>query len=253
MKTYCLHLFCFYLLTTSLLLKQKKLKKSIYEVKRFSSEYYPITLDLNAVIQVGLLEVPCDAFGDFFDKQGNHLGTDGINDKKKYIIECLSDVKFIRKNTKAGIYTSVESISCKKLLPSDVVLRESLHVLKRTESKTALDRKGGLHGESAVVMKSGQVIRGISGPAAYVKDGSLYANEVLPPLPAGSNSKDVEATIHYHVTGSIVKNDFIYSPNIILPSATDSSTFSKFDFNVIVGAVKPPRKGIVMLRVLHCT
>jgi hypothetical protein len=121
-------------------------------------------------------------------------------------------------------------------LPSDAALTESLDVINRTEQRTTSDTKGGLHGESSIVMKDGTVIQGTSGAKAFINSNNeLVANETLPGLPSGKTANDVETTIHLHVTGTIVQNNQVYSHDATVPSNTDLDTFSNYRTNIIVG------------------
>ena len=117
-----------------------------------------------------------------------------------------------------------------------MALKESLNVLSRTEAKTDKDPKGGMHGESSIVMKDGTVVKGESGSQAFINsDNELQANETLPDLPAGSEASDVETTIHSHVTGTKVENGQVYSHDATKPSDTDLQTFATYSTNIIVG------------------
>ncbi|PVD49282.1 hypothetical protein DC498_25820 [Terrimonas sp.] len=178
--------------------------------------------------------------GDFYDEKGNKIGTDGIDDKKKYVVTNKSDVEQIEKANKSGGTTQVSSVASAEQLPGDVALTESLDVLKRTEGKTATDRNGGLHGESSLVMKDGvlkdgKVWKNAPGAPAFVNSNNeLQANENLAP-PLGKTPADVEVTIHSHVTGTIVQNGQIYSHDATQPSNTDLGTFKQYQTNIIVG------------------
>jgi len=174
--------------------------------------------------------------GDFYDEKGNKIGTDGIDDGKKYAVTDKKEVKAIEKTNKAGGTTQVSGVSSAQVLPSDVALTESLDVIKRTEAKTTADPSGGLHGESSIVMKDGTVVKGTSGAAAFVNSNNeLEANEKLPALPAGKTPADAETTIHSHVTGTMLQNGQVYSHDATKPSNVDLPTFSQYGTNIIVG------------------
>lgn len=201
--------------------------------------------------------------GDFYDEKGNKIGTDGIDDGKKYVVTDKKEVKAIEKTNKAGGTTQISGVGSAQLLPSDVALTESLDVIKRTEAKTTADPSGGLHGESSIVMKNGTVLKGASGAAAFVNSNNeLQADERLPALPAGKTPADVETTIHSHVTGTVLQNGQIYSHDATKPSNVDLPTFSQYGTNIIVGPlgqatatqingntnVNQPGKGIAIYR-----
>jgi RHS repeat-associated protein len=174
--------------------------------------------------------------GDFYNTNGNKVGTDGIDDKKKYVVQDKKEVKAIEATDKAGGTTQVSSVNSAVLLPSDAALTESLDVLQRTQAPTSSDPKGGLHGESSMVYNNGIPVSGESGAAAFVNSNNeLQADEKLPDLLIGRTPANVETTIHSHVTGTIVQNGQVYSHDATKPSNTDVGTFSQYATNIIVG------------------
>ena len=174
--------------------------------------------------------------GDYFNLNGKKLGTDGIDDGKKYIVEEKEDISKLRNARDRKQIIHKEELCWAVELPSKGVLQESLDVIKRTEAKTTADPSGGLHGESSTVMKDGTVLKGESGAAAFINSNNeLEADEKLPALPAGKTAADAEATIHSHVTGTILKNGQIYSHDATKPSNVDVPTFGQYGINIIVG------------------
>ncbi|WP_376778944.1 RHS repeat-associated core domain-containing protein [Empedobacter brevis] len=166
--------------------------------------------------------------GDYYDTDGNKIGTDGINDQKKYIVTNKDDIKSIKKANNKGGTTQLSDVSSASLLPSNSVLKESLAVLDRTDSN------GGKKEESSLVMKDGTVVKGETGPE--VKFGTdEYASAKLPSLPDGKTITDVEASIHSHPTASEVVGEKIYSSSALDPSTNDKNTFKQFGTNIIVG------------------
>lgn len=169
--------------------------------------------------------------GDFFDKSGNYLGTDGLDDQRNYILTNTADVDLVKNNTKQNQTTSASSLSSVTEIPSDVTLKESLNVLGRTIAN------GGLREESSVTLKNGLVVRGETGPMPTIGGGVQTAEAKLPSLPGGYGS--AEASIHSHPTtvqvvgtGPTVQ---IYPQSASTPSGTDNKSFKQFNFNVIVG------------------
>ncbi|MEJ5056067.1 RHS repeat-associated core domain-containing protein [Sphingobacterium sp. MYb382] len=170
--------------------------------------------------------------GDFFDKNGNYLGTDGLDDQRNYILTNRTDVDLVKNNTKQNQTTSVSNLSSVTEIPSDVTLKESLNVLGRTVAN------GGLREESSVTLKNGLVARGETGPLPTISSSGVQtAAAKLPSLPGGYGS--AEASIHSHPTtvqivgtGPMAQ---IYPQSASTPSSTDNTTFKQFGFNVIVG------------------
>ncbi len=58
--------------------------------------------------------------GDFFDKSGNYLGTDGLDDQRNYILTNTSDVDLVKNKTKQNQTTSASRLSAVTEIPSDV-------------------------------------------------------------------------------------------------------------------------------------
>ena len=171
--------------------------------------------------------------GDFYDANGNKIGSDGIDDKKKYIVTDKNESKVIKKTNKSGGTTLTSDVSSAKLLPSDAALNESLSVLDRAE------RNGGKNEESSLVMKDGTALQGEKGETVdYGKDE--YAGANLPDIPKGKSISDVEASIHSHPTKAEAVDDIIYGGNALEPTTTDRNTFKQYSTNIIVGPLGFP-------------
>jgi hypothetical protein len=168
--------------------------------------------------------------GDYFDKNGNHIRNDGVDDGKIYITDNNVDHE----------------------IPSILSLKTSIEVLKKTKSRTKKDKDGGLHGESAIVYHMGIVSFGESGEKAYIKNenGNNYfvADEKLPELldffkatsPIGGSkipidTDDVESSIHSHMTSVLFGDNDQFFSHDTEPSERDETTFKQFKFNIIVG------------------
>lgn len=170
---------------------------------------------------------------DLFNSSGRKIGTDGSNIKGKMIITNDDEAKKIR-DTKGNI--DLSTVESGVMLADDSVLKESLHVIKRTEDN------GGLSEESSIVMNDDSVIRGEKGPVADMsKEG--FAGATLPELPEGKKNTDVKASIHSHLLGAELINNgnTVNSMSALEPTEgtvsepKDFQTFSRFDTNVIVG------------------
>jgi RHS repeat-associated protein len=93
--------------------------------------------------------------GDFYNENGNKIGTDGIDDKKKYVVTNNTDVKAIQKTDKQKGTTQVSDVKSAVLLPNNTVLKQSVKVLdKEVES-------GGTKEQiPSLVMKDGSIVEG---------------------------------------------------------------------------------------------
>ena len=172
--------------------------------------------------------------GNFYDENGKYSGTDGVNDKKKYIVTDKNENKEIKATDKAGGTTQVADISSAKELPSDVALGESLNVLDRTSAN------GGLREESSKVMNDGSVLKVETGGLPTIVDGVQTAQTNLPATPDGKTSSDVEATIHSHPTKVQIQGDKAYPQTATNPSGADNSVFKGYGTNIIVGNLNQP-------------
>ena len=170
-------------------------------------------------------------FGDFYDKRGNKIGSDGKNDGKKFLVTKRSDTRTIRKITRLGGTIQEKNVRSSVVLPSDAALRESLAVLNRTEEI------GGLKEQSSIVMKDDSVIRGMVGERARIENNLQIAECILPALPEGKTRADVETTIHPHPTTVTYESGGLYPHSATTPSTVDRGTFAYFTTNIIVGPV----------------
>ncbi|RFM29176.1 RHS repeat-associated core domain-containing protein [Deminuibacter soli] len=179
---------------------------------------------------------PDGMFDELYDQKGKKIGEDenGANGRARVVTDSKEAAQ-VKANTKNNSITQSSSISSGASV-SKTALKESLNIIGRTQSKTANDPSGGLHGESSIVMNNGNVLQGASGKAAFINSNNeLQADETLPNLPSGSTPADAETTIHSHVTGTILQNGQIYSHDALQPSNTDGGTFKQYGTNIIVG------------------
>ena len=169
-----------------------------------------------------------ESTGDFFNKHGKYLGTDGKDDGKKYVVTNKKDEKSIKKKTKKGETVQTDQVKSAVLLPSDAALRESLDVLDRTQ------QNGGKREESSFVMNDGTVVRNAPGPEViYGKD--KYAKTFTPKIPPGYTDSDVEVMIHSHPTKAEIISEYLYVGNALELDTFDITAFSRFKTNIVVG------------------
>ncbi|MEH6309203.1 RHS repeat-associated core domain-containing protein, partial [Olivibacter sp. CPCC 100613] len=173
--------------------------------------------------------------GDFFDINGNKIGTDGIDDKMKYVVTNKQEATSVAKTDKNGGVTSAGSLTSAVALPSDAALRESFDVLARTMAN------GGLKEESSVVLKNGMSVGGKQGGEPSISNGVQTATTSLPKLPGGYGT--AEASIHSHPTTVAVDGNMVYPQSATLPSSQDNATFKQFDRNIIVGPLGTLKPG----------
>ncbi len=177
--------------------------------------------------------------GDIFDPEGNKLATDGVNDKKKFVITDKAKIEEFNNTREIDCVNSASQVSSAQELPSDFVLSKTLDVYDKTKSSNESDKKGGLHGESALSSSDGVATFGPPGQVATVNSkNELEANESVPVNPLGR--KDSELTlIHSHVTAILVQGSTVYGGDATIPTSDDLVAFSRFATNIIVGPLGP--------------
>ena len=72
--------------------------------------------------------------GDFYDEDGKYIGTDGINDSKKYIVTDKSEAKQIKKTDKAGGTTQRTNVSSSIEKPSVDVMNAANTAVSNTDA-----------------------------------------------------------------------------------------------------------------------
>ena len=153
------------------------------------------------------------AYGDYFDRDGNYLGTDGEDDGEIYIVTDRKERKQISKNegkVEPGSISSAQNIG------NVEVLKASIDVLDRTTNN------GAIAEECSVVPKNGKAVSGQQG---------TYSTATLPHV------DDPLASIHSH---SWNPNNGKIGDLATNPSGIDKTAFENYDINVIVGAIKRP-------------
>jgi hypothetical protein len=87
--------------------------------------------------------------GDFYDQNGKHIGSDGIDDKKKYVVFDKKEAKTISENDKNGEKTSANSVKGKASVNGGCAtiegVRNSVNAGERDSAPNAND--AGLHEE----------------------------------------------------------------------------------------------------------
>jgi hypothetical protein len=96
--------------------------------------------------------------GDFFDTKGNKLGSDGIDDKKNYVVTSETDLKKLAVNEKNKVSTTVDQLDSEIELPGasvraamgEAVTRSNSKNNKREDAFKGNDNEGGFHEEGGV-------------------------------------------------------------------------------------------------------
>jgi len=147
--------------------------------------------------------------GDFYDQQGNKIGTDGIADQKVYVVTDQRDVAAAERATKARKTVNGDKIQSKILLPGADTREKISESVDRSNapSKEAGDTKGGLHEEGGYYGKDkdGNDIVVNSKPGkAYVPGSPGAATAPLDAEDGRDPIKEhdhIEGTFHVHFAG----------------------------------------------------
>ena len=167
-----------------------------------------------------------EVFTDIYNIKGHYIGTDGISNGLKMVIQDKREARSIAKS-KTNVCLS--NYSSGTILPSDKTLNESLKVLERTIEN------GGFREECSIVMTDGSVVQGETGEMPTIENGNQTATINLPILPEGKATTDVEATIHSHLTSVQRVDNILFPQSANSPSDIDKKTFLEYNTNIIVG------------------
>ena len=173
-------------------------------------------------------------FTDLFDKNGNKIGDDGVNNGVNIVVEneeLAEQVQNVyKKEGTVDLMDDRFSFSGDDIdaLPSDAAFGEALNVLDKTIEN------GGLSEESSLVYNNGQVVQGPQGEAVQLGVDS-HAETSLPGLFPGTTPADVEVSIHSHPTEAKVVGDQVFGGNATEPTNADAAAFAQFGTNIIVG------------------
>ena len=75
---------------------------------------------------------------DYYNKNGDKVGTDGVSDGRKALVTNNSEARAIRRTDRSGGTTALSTVSSAVVLPSTTALRESVSVLDRTTANGGL-------------------------------------------------------------------------------------------------------------------
>jgi len=152
-------------------------------------------------------------FGDFYDQQGNKIGTDGKNDQKLYVVTDAKEVAAAQKTTAKGQKLDADKMTSEVLLASNHVRSEMGEAVDASNkpSVKAGDKTGGYHEEGGYYGKNAkgdEIVIDANPGGAYVKGtsgasidpttpGDQYANQA-----AWRAQDKKEGTFHVHFSGA---------------------------------------------------
>ena len=181
-------------------------------------------------------------FTDLFDKNGNKIGSDGVDNGVNIVVNNNNLVKQVKQvNKQDGKVDLLDDQfsftgSDITILPSEATLKESINVLDRQVAN------GGLKEETSKVVDFGKRIhRSPTGSEPkIVSDGkggyTSTASTVSEAAPLLGNER-VTALIHSHPTKAIEKHGLVFPFSANNPTAADVQSFKSQQTNIIVGPI----------------
>jgi hypothetical protein len=156
---------------------------------------------------------PTGQFADFYDQNGNRLGTDGQNDGKVYVVTDKKDVDAIKKADKKKGTTQVSSVGSAIELPSFAARQEigGAAVDRSNNPSTAAgDTEGGFHEEGGYVGTdaNGQelIVPAKPGPVSDPRTDTGAHIDVMNAANPSQTANLATITLTYHVHPSGVLN-----------------------------------------------
>lgn len=192
--------------------------------------------------------------GDYYNQDGKRLGTDGIDDKKIYVVTDKDQAKQIEQANKKGGTTALSAVSSAVELPNYDVRQAIGEAVDRSNGKTADDTQGGFHEEGLQWGKTAdgqeRIVNAAPGEYADLKTATvatIVTSNAANPAEQGIIT-NLEGTSHVHPKGEITISPSNNSPGIVVggttttknfvqpPSAVDISNARAGTTNVVVGA-----------------
>jgi hypothetical protein len=148
--------------------------------------------------------------GDFYDDELNYLGTDGIDDNKKYVVTNDQDVQTITENAQNGGTTGLSDLSSSPVqLASDPVINAMETATIASNSPSQGDPIGGFHEEGGSYGTDGEgnpkVVPAVPGMGntEMALGGKVSIKTYTPANPSDVTSDYViEGTYHVHPSGT---------------------------------------------------
>jgi len=145
--------------------------------------------------------------GDYYDKNLKHIGWDGSNDGKIYVVTKRKDVKKIEEADDLGRTTPTADINSEIELPSVNMRNAMSNSIDASNNPTADDVKGGFHEEGGVsgIDGNGNEVVGNATPGAYsnpLEDEFAIINLMTSFANAGNSIVEAKDSWHVHASGT---------------------------------------------------
>ena len=168
---------------------------------------------------------------DFYDENGQNIGTDNIANNQRVVVTESADVANVQSQMANTGTVDASQISSGVTLPADDILNESLNV---NEQGNALG--GGR--EVAVDMYTNGHKEPATGAEVDMRNSDITFDATARPT-IRTDCGDLRATIHYHITKYKIKSDCtpLYTSAEAI-STDDMIRFSQSPVNIVVGGPK---------------
>jgi hypothetical protein len=177
---------------------------------------------------------------DYFDLDGNKIGSDGNDDdKRNFVITNSTEVQAVKNAETSGAHMSLSSLSSAKVSPSKKSIGDGVYNLEKTITAK------GLQEHSSATMLDNTTFQGGYGPQITVdyKKGTIEGESDTPPICCGYDDSDIASINHSHPTAvltSPITGVQFMAGNALLPSPTDQAGVMNFlGFNIISGPLGP--------------
>lgn len=191
--------------------------------------------------------------GDYYDENGNKIGSDGKNTKDNFLVTDKTEVAAIKENSKHKQATNQESVKSKIKIPELKVRQAIKDAVDRSMKPTATDKKGKNHEEGGAWgtnKKTGDTVIANSPPGqgndlTTSTQGTKVGVQIGPTITQLENSDvSVEGTFHVHPSDTYVftdtKTNTSYLRDYNQPPSDDDRNFAasspKITTNIVVGA-----------------
>ncbi|MBR6130499.1 MAG: RHS repeat-associated core domain-containing protein [Bacteroidales bacterium] len=159
---------------------------------------------------VKLVDPNGEEIGNYYDRNGTYLGTDGKNDGEVYVVVTRKDKKKIKKNDKAGGTTQVSDVKSAMRLPLPKTRQEIYNQMTEGDKANGFAEHGGIYGIDLNTNKE-TARPAAEGPICDPTDNNTVA-------PIDYNTVDIrwfikKGTYHCHPSGEKNGSYFIQQPS----------------------------------------
>ena len=160
--------------------------------------------------RVRLVDPDGEEIGNYYDRNGTYLGTDGKNDGEVYVVVTRKDKKKIKKNDKAGGTTQVSDVKSAMRLPLPKTRQEIYNQMTEGDKANGFAEHGGIYGIDLNTNKE-TARPAAEGPICDPTDNNTVA-------PIDYNTVDIRwfvknGTYHCHPSGEKNGSYFIQQPS----------------------------------------